>query len=122
MAGVFTIPRENLEFIAQDIGEQLIEFISPALRLKGMKPEERLHGLSSADLALLTQKIVEERRWLELAELDSAEKRITFITNLTPEARAVMLDEAHRDRLLHELNAEEQTTLIAWVEDSSSPS
>ncbi len=135
MAGIYTIPRENLEFIAQDIGEQLIELMDPDIilkrlnlseilrglkpeeRLQGLKPEERLVGLSSADMAILAQKIAEETRWRELQALTSAEKRIAFITNLPPKARAFILNTTHRSRLLQDLDAKEQALLIAWVEE-----
>jgi len=40
------LSREDLEFIAQDIGSELVTFFSIEERLKGLDLEERLHGLS----------------------------------------------------------------------------
>jgi len=42
----YRLSREDLEFIAQDIGSELVTFFSIEERLKGLDLEERLHGLS----------------------------------------------------------------------------
>ena len=46
MMGITTIPEENLQFIAQDIGERLVPYLTPEARLKGLTPETRLKGLT----------------------------------------------------------------------------
>ena len=47
MAGIHhRLSREDLEFIAQDIGAELVNFLNLEERLKGLSPEEQLHGLS----------------------------------------------------------------------------
>ena len=46
MARLSEIPRENLEFMAQDIGKELMPFLPPEVRLAGLAPQERLAGLA----------------------------------------------------------------------------
>ena len=59
MAGRHSIPRKDLEFMAKDIGaeilpylkeEDLLKRLSPEARLRGLNPEERLRGLNPEDL------------------------------------------------------------------------
>ena len=51
------LSREDLEFIAQDIGSELVTFLSIEERLKGLDPEERLRGLDANELRKLKQII-----------------------------------------------------------------
>ena len=51
------LSREDLEFIAQDIGSELVTFLSIEERLKGLTPEERLRGLNANELRKLKQII-----------------------------------------------------------------
>ena len=44
--GHYRLSREDLEFIAQDIGAELVNFLSIEERLRGLSLAERLHGLS----------------------------------------------------------------------------
>ena len=46
MAGKQSSYRKNLEFIAKDIGEELIPFLSKEKMLKHITPEERVRGLT----------------------------------------------------------------------------
>ena len=41
MIGTTTIPRENLEFIAKDIGSELVPFLTPE-QLVNLTPQQRL--------------------------------------------------------------------------------
>ena len=77
MAGVTHLPKENLEFIAQDIGEELVAFLSPELRLRditaeemaarmtfeerlaGVPPEERLEGMTFKEQRKLLRLLLE---------------------------------------------------------------
>jgi len=55
VAGKSSSYRKNLEFIAKDIGEELIPFLSKEKMLKHMTPEERLIGLTSEERRRLKQ-------------------------------------------------------------------
>ncbi len=46
MMGITTIPEENLKFIAKDIGEKLVSYLTPEARVKGLMTEERFIGLT----------------------------------------------------------------------------
>lgn len=47
MSGISTVlSREDLEFIAEDIGPELLALLPPEERLAGISPEERLAGIS----------------------------------------------------------------------------
>ena len=46
MMGITTIPEENLQFIAQDIGERLVPYLTPEARLKGLTPETMLKNFT----------------------------------------------------------------------------
>jgi len=46
MMGITTIPEENLQFIAKDIGERLMPYLTPEARIKGLTPAQRLVGLA----------------------------------------------------------------------------
>ena len=50
MAGKSSSYRKNLEFIAKDIGEDLIPFLSKEEMLKHITPNERLRGLDAEDI------------------------------------------------------------------------
>ena len=50
MAGKSRSYQKNLEFIAKDIGEELIPFLSKEMMLKHMTPEDRVRGLPPEDL------------------------------------------------------------------------
>jgi hypothetical protein len=51
MAGKYSRSyRKNLEFIAKDIGKELIPFLSPEDIVRGLPPEERLRGLDPEDI------------------------------------------------------------------------
>ena len=146
MAGVYSIPRENLEFIAQDIGEELIEFISPKLRLRGMSVQDRLAGIAPADrlagitpqdrlvgvapdqivqtvsfdeLQALIQKATEEARRRVIDETSSAKTRIAALRKLSEDNRTFLLDEAQRERLLQGLSQDEQAKLLRWIVDQA---
>ena len=56
MAGKSSSYRKNLEFIAKDIGEELIPFLTIEERLRGLSPEEILRGLDSETREKLKQK------------------------------------------------------------------
>ena len=43
----YSLPRKNLEFIAQDIGPELAPFINPEDRVRDLTPELRLQGLDA---------------------------------------------------------------------------
>ena len=46
MMGITTIPEENLQFIAQDIGERLIPYLTPEAVLKNFTPETVLKNFT----------------------------------------------------------------------------
>ena len=46
MMGITTIPEENLQFIAKDIGKRLMPYFTPEERLEGLTPDERFIGLT----------------------------------------------------------------------------
>ena len=46
MAGRYSLPKKDLEFMAKDIGAEILPFLSPEERLRGLSSEERLRGLS----------------------------------------------------------------------------
>ena len=69
MAGKSSSYQKNLEFIAKDIGEKLIPFLSkeemlkhitPEERLIGLTPEERLIGLTPEELRKIKQLLEEK--------------------------------------------------------------
>lgn len=45
-----TLSRNDLKFMAQDIGRELMAFMSPEDRLAGLSVEERLAGMSTEDI------------------------------------------------------------------------
>ncbi len=46
----YRLSKKELEFIAQDIGAELMPFFSPEVRLQGLSAKERLQGLSTEEL------------------------------------------------------------------------
>lgn len=64
MAGMTKLPIENLKFIAEDIGDELLQFISVEKRLEGISPEKRLEGISTEDM--LSSISTEQRQRLLL--------------------------------------------------------
>ena len=50
MAGKYNLPRENLEFIVNDIGTELLPLFSVEDRLRGLPPEDVLKHISLKDL------------------------------------------------------------------------
>lgn len=51
MAGISaTLSREDLQFMADDIGRELMAFLPPAERLAGISADERLAGISADEL------------------------------------------------------------------------
>jgi hypothetical protein len=52
MAGIHHLPKKDLEFMAKDIGAEILPFLSPEERLQGLSSEERLRGLSPHDLLM----------------------------------------------------------------------
>lgn len=65
MVGRHRIPKKDLEFMAKDIGPELLPFIEPEEVLKHLSLEDRLRGLN-----------VEERRTLKqlLENLEKSEQ------------------------------------------------
>lgn len=64
MAGKYHLPRKNLEFIKNDIGEELLSLFSVEERLRGLSPEERLRGLNAEErrkLKQLLEKVDDEQ-------------------------------------------------------------
>ncbi len=55
--GHYRLSREDLEFIAQNIGSELVTFFSIEERLEGLDLEERLRGLDANELRKLKQNI-----------------------------------------------------------------
>ncbi len=64
MAGRHSIPRKDLEFMAKDIGAEILPYLnkddllkqlSPEDRVRGLNPEERLRGMSPDELRKLKQ-------------------------------------------------------------------
>ena len=45
MANRFRLPRRNMELIAQYLGRDLVQFISPEDRIRDLTPEQQLQGL-----------------------------------------------------------------------------
>jgi hypothetical protein len=43
----YSLPRKNLEFIAQDIGPELAPFINPEDRVRDLTPAQRIQGLDA---------------------------------------------------------------------------
>ncbi len=72
MEGITSIPRENLEFIAQDIGTDLLEFISPDIQLDRIPVEYQLERIPIEDQ--LARMSLEER----LTGIDLEERRKLF--------------------------------------------
>jgi len=72
MAGKSSTYQKNLEFIAKDIGEELIPLLSKEQMLKHMTPEERLSGLPPEDLVRVLTP--EERRKLKQLLEEEVEK------------------------------------------------
>jgi len=60
MMGITTIPEENLQFIAKDIGERLMPYLTPEARIKGLTPEERFIGLTSAEEKKLFEQLAKK--------------------------------------------------------------
>lgn len=67
MAGKYRLPKKNLEFIAKDIGTELLPFLSPEDRLRGLSaneilkhlnPEEIARGLSAEERGMLKQLLL----------------------------------------------------------------
>lgn len=50
MAGKHSIPRKDLEFMAKDIGPEILPYLNKEDLLKQLTPEDRLRGLSPEDL------------------------------------------------------------------------
>lgn len=50
MAGKSSSYRKNLEFIAKDIGKELIPLLGTEDRVRGLTPDERLRGLEAEDI------------------------------------------------------------------------
>ena len=50
MAGKSSSYRKNLEFIAKDIGKELIPFLGTEDRMRGLTPDVRLRGLDAEDI------------------------------------------------------------------------
>ena len=74
MAGKHSLPKADLEFMAKDIGPELLAFLTPEERLQGLGPETLLEHLSLRDLlrhlstqAQRRQLNAEERRLLKQA-------------------------------------------------------
>ena len=72
MAGKSRSYQKNLEFIAQDIGKELIPFLSAEDRVRGLTLEERLSGLPPEDLVRVLTP--EERRKLKQLLEEEVEK------------------------------------------------
>ena len=79
MAGRHRIPKKDLAFMAEDIGTEILPFLSPEDRVRGLSPEDqlrgltsedRLHGLSSQDLLKHLSINAQQR------PLDAEERRI----------------------------------------------
>ena len=51
----YRLSEEELEFIKNDIGQELLSFYSTEDRLHGLSPEERLRGLNANELRKLKQ-------------------------------------------------------------------
>lgn len=65
MARLSEIPRENLEFMAQDIGKELIPFLAPEMLVARLTSQERVAGLPLQErVAGISAK--EEKELLEL--------------------------------------------------------
>ena len=60
MAGKSRSYQKNLEFIAKDIGEELIPFLSKEKMLEHITPEERLSGLTPEERKKLKQLLEDE--------------------------------------------------------------
>lgn len=118
MAGVYSIPRENLEFIAQDIGDELVMFIKPEVRVHGMRATERLPDIDEItmeDLQALSAKIADEARRRMLQTTKNAEERIAVIEEMSAENRTLFLDEKNREQLLAGLDEDEQVKMLQWL-------
>ena len=50
MAGRHRIPKKDLEFMAKDIGPELLPFLAPEDLIKHLSSEDRLRGLSPVDV------------------------------------------------------------------------
>ena len=79
MAGRYSLPKKDLEFMAKDIGAEILPFLSPEERLRGLSSEEllrrlsseeRLRGLSPRDLLMHLSTEVQQR------PLDAGELRM----------------------------------------------
>ncbi len=51
MAGKHSIPRKDLEFMAKDIGPEILPYLNKEDLLKQLSPEDRVRGLSPEDIA-----------------------------------------------------------------------
>ncbi len=60
MIGTTTIPRENLEFIAKDIGSELLPFLTAEQLLAGMSLEQRLASMSLEDEKALFELLLKK--------------------------------------------------------------
>ena len=78
--GHYRLSREDLEFIAQDIGAELVTFLSIEERLKGLSLAERLHGLSPKE-RLRGLSIEERLRGLDANELRKLKQILRNLEN-----------------------------------------
>ena len=68
MRWITTISEENLQFIAQDIGERLIPYLTPETVLKNFTPEERLKGLTPEERLIGLTPEEEKKQFERLAK------------------------------------------------------
>lgn len=130
MAGLYTLPRENLEFIAKDIGDELIDFLTLEQRLKGITAQERLEGITpqerlegitpdqlvqTLDIDEMNQMIAEMRVKM-VREKQSAVERIELLETFSDSDIELIQNEVYREQLWLDLELVEQEKIRGWIE------
>ena len=59
---------QNLEYIAQNMGQDLLPFISSADRVRGLSLEDRIHDLSDEERQAFLNKLLADEEGLTLAQ------------------------------------------------------
>lgn len=110
---MYPVPRGNLQYIANDIGDKLLEFIPQELIVDAISdPSELVSRLSYEEIAV----IMEEKRWQMVQSGRSAQARIDIIRKMPDSERAIVLDVSNRTKLVSGLNEDNVVILYRWAE------
>lgn len=135
MAQRYSIPKKNLEFIAKDIGEELMPFFSYEERLAGIPMEEvlanvpteerladipaekQIESLSDEAVQAFEAQIHEKTLWRLYEQKSSADSRIVYLADLPENDRPILL--RNHARLLKDLDKVDAAKLQAWLTEQA---